>query len=436
MSITPTAIRRSARLQGASAPPPDMSATLTVRPSTTSATTPASASNDKGKSRDPDGGADPDGDPDDGDDAGNDGGDDDDNADDNEDPDIAGALNNLARSLRRMDRASSGPPRAERVKANEPDTFDGSDPKKLKEWLFQCRLYFSTNPSQFPSDRTKISFAITYLRDTALGWFQTVLEEEDLDFSMLEILNDWSEFSTELRARFGTLDAQGEAAEEMEALHMQSNQTILKYDLEFMRLASVLDWNESALCRRYYLGLPDRIHEFMSRLPDGKPKTLIAMKSAANIADQRHWERSREKKRTEGPSHRSTDNSNKSSNRDGNKGNSSGNSSGKPNSSGNKFNPKPSSSANPSSNKSGGPKNTSSYKPNLDGKLGKNGKLTFQERQRRMDNDLCLFCGGSGHKVNECPRKNSPSETSGSTPASGSKAKGRKAQAEAKSSEK
>ena len=42
--------------------------------------------------------------------------------------------------------------------------------------------------------------------------------------------------------------------------------------------------------------------------------------------------------------------------------------------------------------------------PDLTGKLGKDGKLTPQERQRRMDNSLCLFCGKMGHITKECPK--------------------------------
>ena len=40
----------------------------------------------------------------------------------------------------------------------------------------------------------------------------------------------------------------------------------------------------------------------------------------------------------------------------------------------------------------------------MTGKLGKDGKLTPQERQRRLDNSLCLFCGKIGHMAKECPK--------------------------------
>jgi hypothetical protein len=32
-------------------------------------------------------------------------------------------------------------------------------------------------------------------------------------------------------------------------------------------------------------------------------------------------------------------------------------------------------------------------------------KITPEERQRRMDLRLCLYCGGSGHQVRGCPVK-------------------------------
>ena len=59
-----------------------------------------------------------------------------------------------------------------------------------------------------------------------------------------------------------------------------------------------------------------------------------------------------------------------------------------------------SSSSKPKSNSSGGKANN----PTLDGKLGKDGKLTPEERQRRLDNNLCLVCGSKDHHARDCPR--------------------------------
>src|SRR6185369_17741004 len=70
------------------------------------------------------------------------------------------------------------------------------------------------------------------------------------------------------------------------------------------------------------------------------------------------------------------------------------------------------------------PKPSSSYTPkdSLSNKLGKDGKLTTQEHKRRLDNHLCLFCGGVGHAIKNCPKSSS----------SASKAKARAAQVKEK----
>jgi hypothetical protein len=47
----------------------------------------------------------------------------------------------------------------------------------------------------------------------------------------------------------------------------------------------------------------------------------------------------------------------------------------------------------------------------LSGKLDSKGKLTQQERQRQIDKNLCLFCGGSGHRTDTCPVKSARGRT-------------------------
>ena len=35
----------------------------------------------------------------------------------------------------------------------------------------------------------------------------------------------------------------------------------------------------------------------------------------------------------------------------------------------------------------------------------KRGPITDDERKRRMDQNLCLYCGGPDHKAAQCPKK-------------------------------
>ncbi|KIM52957.1 hypothetical protein SCLCIDRAFT_32242 [Scleroderma citrinum Foug A] len=48
-----------------------------------------------------------------------------------------------------------------------------------------------------------------------------------------------------------------------------------------------------------------------------------------------------------------------------------------------------------------------SLKPDLNGKLEKDSKLMAAERKRRLDNNLCMFCGGTRHFTDKCPKKTS-----------------------------
>jgi len=41
----------------------------------------------------------------------------------------------------------------------------------------------------------------------------------------------------------------------------------------------------------------------------------------------------------------------------------------------------------------------------LSSKLANNGKLTSNECKKRLENNLCLYCGAGDHKLDSCPKK-------------------------------
>ena len=43
--------------------------------------------------------------------------------------------------------------------------------------------------------------------------------------------------------------------------------------------------------------------------------------------------------------------------------------------------------------------------PDLTAKLGKDGKLTTNEQKWCLNNNLCMFCGGTGHFTDKCHKK-------------------------------
>ena len=78
-------------------------------------------------------------------------------------------------------------------------------------------------------------------------------------------------------------------------------------------------------------------------------------------------------------------------------------------------------------------KSSRNLKMDVTDRLGTDGKLTPQERQRHFDNELCLLCGKSGHMVCDCPKSmkaraakasdSKSSETKAEFPANPSEAK-------------
>ena len=76
----------------------------------------------------------------------------------------------------------------------------------------------------------------------------------------------------------------------------------------------------------------------------------------------------------------------------------------------NKANPSlaASSAKNPSSKPSPSPapkKQPNTPQVDLSSKLASNGKLTSDECKKRLENNLCLYCGAGDHKLDSCPKK-------------------------------
>jgi hypothetical protein len=110
-----------------------------------------------------------------------------------------------------------------RTKTREPDTFNGSDPRKLQPFLHQCYLNFQDRTDAFSSRSVKVTYALSYLKGTALDWFEPMLLEGDL-IDEPTWLSDYEEFVSELKVNFGPYDPEGEAKTELENLQLHDGQ--------------------------------------------------------------------------------------------------------------------------------------------------------------------------------------------------------------------
>ena len=247
-----------------------------------------------------------------------------------------------------------------KTKLHKPNPFDGSSSRKLHMFLLQCRLNFQDWKDLFWDNSTKVNFMLSYPKGPALNFFEPRLLEPNKP----AWLSNFDLFISELKANFGSYNPVGEAEAELEGLHIKENHQATKYFIKFMQLASCVQWGKAALLHRTYGGLAKYIKDNM--VHHNKPQSLLALWKLAQAIDTRYWEQHTEvsnEAHTSGPSSHS--------------------------------------------GTSQGEGNTSKMKksiPDLSSRLGTNGKLTPEERQCHLDNNLCLFCGTSGHIAHDCPK--------------------------------
>src|SRR5882724_3946828 len=60
-------------------------------------------------------------------------------------------------------------------KLREPNPFNGSDPKKLCTFIFQCKLNFWDNKDLFSTEEDKVNYALSHLKRITLDCFKPIL---------------------------------------------------------------------------------------------------------------------------------------------------------------------------------------------------------------------------------------------------------------------
>jgi hypothetical protein len=238
-----------------------------------------------------------------------------------------------------------------------PEKFNGHS-KDLKNFIASVENAMLLQPSRFPSDHIKILYIGTLLTGDALTWFRTLAATPGATPSSI------SEFWTLLSANFGDPCAEWTARSKLKALR-QGKQSCVTYTTKFKQLGLESGYNTLALLQLYHDGLNDSIKDALAQTAS-VPEDLEAYTQLCIRIDNRQFTR-RMEKGISTPSQVAM--------------------------SGSPLLPGQTLPAGPTPMQL----DTIQFHPK--------GQLTSEEKQRRMTQGLCLYCGLAGHLAKTCPKK-------------------------------
>ena len=177
-----------------------------------------------------------------------------------EDSDNVEQLREEVRSLREALRDLAATTKsAKDPKVNDPKEFDGKTPSLLPTFLFQVGLVFKAKPSTYPTEESKVTYAMTFLRGPVEAFVQQCLEKEESP----PWLTDFSSFADLLKSAFGNPDIIGDISRKIRRL--KQTDRVATYATDFRLLAGQLNWNNDALVSQFFDGLSDQIQDELAK---------------------------------------------------------------------------------------------------------------------------------------------------------------------------
>lgn len=278
--------------------------------------------------------------------------------------------------------SATPPPTIREPKVKDPETFHGVR-NSLNAFLTECDLVFELQPSRFQDDRIKVSYMISFLRDTPLLAIRPLLSEVPRP----AILDDYAAFVEHLRTNYGDPDEKGTARRKLKALRQMGPAST--YFAEFQQYVAILGWkDQDPIIDKAIEGLKPNLKDEVAR-QGFVPKTLDELIMFIVPLDNRLYEREQERRKEKDtresqakvPQPRIQNSNSAMMDR-----------------------------------RSGPPTRPTELGPRQEpGSQSSTrifrGPISDAERQRRRDNDLCLRCGRPGHRAADCMTYRQPEGT-------------------------
>ena len=270
------------------------------------------------------------------------------------------------------------PVQVKEPKVLDPEIFYGQR-NKLTSFLTECEINFSVQSSRFTSDSVKINYMISFLRDSPLLAIRPYLGRAEKP----EFLVENPKFIDYLKSNFGDPDEKESAVRRLNSLRQTSSASA--YFAEFNQCVAILGWKEQGpLIDKAKRGLNATMKDEIAR----ERAKFTSVEELINFViplDNSLYERELERKKEEKekPTRTST----------------------KPEA----FASVTRTSTNPASNRGYIPAvfNNANHPFRPANRSNQpRGPIDNNERARRIENNLCLYCGDSSHQIRDCAVRN------------------------------
>ncbi|ROL47934.1 Retrotransposon-derived protein PEG10 [Anabarilius grahami] len=128
-------------------------------------------------------------------------------------------------------------------------------------FLLQCSLALEMLSHCFTAERAKIGYIFTLLKGRALHWAQTIWNQGGVVTQTID------NFTTHFREVFGIPDSDSSVGEQLYHLS-QGKMSVSEYALQFRTLAVASSWNKCSLINTYRQGLNPRLRQHLATYND------------------------------------------------------------------------------------------------------------------------------------------------------------------------
>ncbi|KAK3508059.1 hypothetical protein QTP70_011854 [Hemibagrus guttatus] len=228
----------------------------------------------------------------------------------------------------------------------QPAPYSGSA-EDCNGFLLQCSLVLEMQPHLYPTERSKVAFIISQLRGRALLWAESLWSQNS------PVTQSYAGFVDHFKEVFGKPSWDSSVGEELCRLQ-QGKLTVPEYTLQFRTLAAKSGWNKQALLTAYRQGLNPQVRLHLAAYEDAIGLERLIQLSIHVAAHMQSC--------VNEPQDQS-----------------------------------------PYSTWRNQPAPVSSPEPVPEPMHLGASHLTPAERQRRLTQNLCLYCGAPGHALPKCP---------------------------------